>query len=577
MPTASHGLEPGRNAVHRLLQLCDVLAIALNRFRQLSFRLPIPPDPQFDSERGHLRANYFAVTAAVFPKADIAPQHTAFRLTTDAIAELVRAGSKDEEPVAAAQTWLTAVGWILVPHEYPQWTLSPEAHEPFDREGRTLEQHSRVRAGLLAALARVGSSIPVHVQQRAGLATHAWSPSVAEPVTQVQLLDWLRETEPADIPAHAPVAAAPPPTVLAPPPVGTGQSEGGKPPADAGELLHQFRCDNCNPPHDFSSGVPVCPQCGADARKPREEGYIVPLVTIHFDPPDAVLRGRGQGIMACTGVSWPPGTSVSGETAVVTCPACRETDAFKATESKQHPPPGEQPSEEALRGRFLELHALATSPEHHRVPLATLDEYQCLLMRFGVFKVDGVFVGPPDPTRVPDFAPILNTDWIPIPGAKPLVCPRSSPKLPVELLPQAEARFRSLRLVGPDQTILWVGRQARMDTLCMYRQGCTCFKTSAPPPPDPYAELRVFARDQLKGQERAVIEALCDAGGEMAIADLATKPGVDWSIPKVGFTNAQRRLKKRLKRLGWVLSRHDNTARLRPAKTTAPAKALKTI
>src|SRR5262249_16813825 len=71
----------------------------------------------------------------------------------------------------------------------------------------------------------------------------------------------------------------------------------------------------------------------------------------------------------------------------------------------------------------------------------------------------------------------------PIPGTKPLVCPRSAPKLPVELLPGVEQRFRSLHLVGPDQTILWVGRQARMETVCMYRNGCSCFAENPPSPP----------------------------------------------------------------------------------------------
>ena len=104
------------------------------------------------------------------------------------------------------------------------------------------------------------------------------------------------------------------------------------------------------------------------------------------------------------------------------------------------------------------------------------------MTKFGVYKVDDVLVGPPDSTRIPNSDPILNTDCIPIPGTKPLVCPRSSPKLPVELLPAVEVRFRSLKLVGPDRTVLWVGRQARMDTLCMYRNGCTCFAESAPPP-----------------------------------------------------------------------------------------------
>jgi len=82
------------------------------------------------------------------------------------------------------------------------------------------------------------------------------------------------------------------------------------------------------------------------------------------------------------------------------------------------------------------------------------------------------------------------------------------------------------------------------------------------PPPDQFADLRRFTRDKLKGQERAVMEALCDAGGEVPIADLAVKDGVGWDDPKRGFTNAQRRLKDKLSGQGWRLFRHDNAAKL---------------
>lgn len=454
--------------------------------------------------------------------------------------------------------------------------------------------------------------------------------------------------------------------------------------------------------------------------------------------------------------------------------------------------PTEPPFNPEQFARFLELHALATSSERHRVPLATLNEYQQLLTRFGVCKVDGVFVGPPDPTRVPNAVPIANTDCMPIPGTKPLVCPRSAPKLPGELMPRVEERFRSLRLIGSDQTVLWVGRQARPETLCMFREGCSCFPEHAPvpaagarggegemptpaaiwvradgcpneplvpdlsaierlgelavtavnsvlavhyhawradpadlersvqavlavagecpadpfddpftvgtpvtlsgvtatsahaacfamarrcvdgigylrsgrrwqlfpsrhakppmgwlpdgstdrgiwgmpnnppdlsaglrtifvvpgqraeafrfakqllsdaetrlaaersrarreyllpraaaippsapdllppsqgatPPTDPYADLRRFARYELKGQERAVVDALCGEGGEVSIADLAVKEGVGWGDPFQGFKDARRRLNTKLKPQGWRLERRNNTAYL---------------
>lgn len=79
---------------------------------------------------------------------------------------------------------------------------------------------------------------------------------------------------------------------------------------------------------------------------------------------------------------------------------------------------------------------------------------------------------------------------------------------------------------------------------------------------DPYAALRAFARNRLKGQERAVMEALCDAGGELPIADLALKDGLDWDNEFEGFKNAQKRLNPKLKRIGWTLARQNNAAKL---------------
>jgi hypothetical protein len=126
--------------------------------------------------------------------------------------------------------------------------------------------------------------------------------------------------------------------------------------------------------------------------------------------------------------------------------------------------------------RFVELHAMACSSDRHRVSLETSTEYDRLKCKYGVYTVDLVPIGPPDPLRVPRSVPIFNTDCIPIAGNKPLICPRAKPKLPPELLPGVEQRWRELRLTGPGRTVLWVGRQAEMETLCMWNKGCDCFE-----------------------------------------------------------------------------------------------------
>jgi hypothetical protein len=74
-----------------------------------------------------------------------------------------------------------------------------------------------------------------------------------------------------------------------------------------------------------------------------------------------------------------------------------------------------------------------------------------------------------------------------------------------------------------------------------------------------FADLLEFARTRLKGQERAVIEALCDAGGELPIADLAVLGGIGWDDPFQGFKDAQRRLNLKLKPEGWRLQRRNNS------------------
>jgi hypothetical protein len=76
---------------------------------------------------------------------------------------------------------------------------------------------------------------------------------------------------------------------------------------------------------------------------------------------------------------------------------------------------------------------------------------------------------------------------------------------------------------------------------------------------DAFADLLEFARTKLKGQERAVIEALCDAGGELPIADLAVLDGIGWDDPFQGFKDAQRRLNPKLKPEGWRLQRRNNS------------------
>jgi hypothetical protein len=95
--------------------------------------------------------------------------------------------------------------------------------------------------------------------------------------------------------------------------------------------MRTFRC--CNPAcptKEFDSNFPACPACKADARNPRYRSIIVELVTIHFAPPDPIVPIMITGFIACQ-----PSKAVGGQTVatpehrVVTCKACKATEAFR--------------------------------------------------------------------------------------------------------------------------------------------------------------------------------------------------------------------------------------------------------
>jgi hypothetical protein len=632
--TNAHGWEPNRNAMHRLIQLCDVMAIALNRFRQLSFRLPTETAPSYISERQRLRDDFFAVQRAMFPRDDIAPQHTSFRLATAAVAELARKGSKDEEAVGHAQVWLSDAGWAF-PTPYPKEISSP-FHERFAEEGGFLARYTPgdIRARLLVALARVGEAAPDYIHQRTRMLSHPWSEGSPDPFTQAELLALVRSTEAEPVPM---VPALEPARPLALPPAN---------PTGHDPVQHRLKCyplvplaelNPMRPPprdSEITSAMRIVPKAltesrfgGPNAHLPasagehyleypawlayaQEQGLgraaaewavyrlveagrlsvvwpeadrLAPITLEHAQDRAERYRGRPATVsdwdlfehgrilqIRSTPALWDwwrgepapvpteptvtdrnPGESGHDLEPLSTPALCDWPDGSQRGEAAasidaepvrvRNDPPSEvyptgnteSSSEDAQYARFIELHALATAPQKNRVPLNVLDEYQRLLTKFGVYTVDGVGVGPPDRSRRPKFDPILNTDCIEVPGSNPLLCPRSSPKLPVELLPGVEERFRSLRLVGPDQTVLWVGRQARMETVCLYRKGCDCFTGTALPPTVPTSNERgdksitdsVPTWDSLGDAKRAILQVLSDARSALQNSAVAQKAG----------------------------------------------------
>jgi hypothetical protein len=87
-----------------------------------------------------------------------------------------------------------------------------------------------------------------------------------------------------------------------------------------------------------------------------------------------------------------------------------------------------------------------------------------------------------------------------------------------------------------------------------------------------FYDLRDFARSDLKGKQRRIVELLCDNDGEVPLAILASDPAIRWKKPwdnSYGKAQGQIRLKLRAANIRFYLSRVDNSATLR----TLPKKA----
>jgi hypothetical protein len=100
------------------------------------------------------------------------------------------------------------------------------------------------------------------------------------------------------------------------------------------------------------------------------------------------------------------------------------------------------------------------------------------------FLVDAIILG--EGRRFPIYRYWCN----PAPGPSPSICPNADPpsdqadrEALMAFLPQIEQRFRELNLVGENQTIHWVGRQARLGTRCkcvLHANATSCQENAHP-------------------------------------------------------------------------------------------------
>ncbi len=97
----------------------------------------------------------------------------------------------------------------------------------------------------------------------------------------------------------------------------------------------------------FTADLPVCPNCGCDRSNPRHAQYIGEVEVIHLDPPDPILNDRGCNRAACDdrivigSLRDTPDGSIkphfgSAHKTSVTCPACKETEAYKSGPEAGH-------------------------------------------------------------------------------------------------------------------------------------------------------------------------------------------------------------------------------------------------
>ena len=93
-------------------------------------------------------------------------------------------------------------------------------------------------------------------------------------------------------------------------------------------------------------------------------------------------------------------------------------------------------------------------------------------------------------------------------------------------------------------------------------------RTTEAEPDDRSAALRDWADRELSGKQRAVLLAVIDAGGVLALRTLAAESGVNWNAPWDDAWNRVRgHLNRKMQRaeLGWELVRRDSCARLVPS------------
>jgi hypothetical protein len=281
--------------------------------------------------------------------------------------------------------------------------------------------------------------------------------------------------------------------------------------------------------------------------------------------------------MACTGKPWPGGTAVSGETAAVTCPVCRETKVFQTAEREKYPLEartwGRSRVDEIVTKIFVDRpQGLDTELADAFVAVATAVRECTRLMA----SIPHIWTDESEYRRlvksVADAATAARSAYMAVDIRLRRAGDRNSM---LEVLNDV-LTVNSYAPLGPIGTT--DGLNAILTKLYLTREDLfppvdgrgpigrmldqlARVPLKEPADADPFAEPRQFVRSKLKGLERKVMEALFEASGELPLANVKTL--CEWSDPIESVWNSLRlRLNKKLASLGWVLKTEGRKARL---------------
>ena len=171
MSPAAPVWEPAGNAVHRLIQYLDVLAIALQQYWMgLTWQLPDPRSPEYtpatvaEVHRKFL-ADFTAVHTRMFSNDLITRDFIPQTLADAAVAAFVRLGRREaEQLVREAQKWLEAASYDAPVSAGRQ--TGDGWQKGLEKLGEWVDTLMRLRTDLINALVLTGNEVPPFIYLR---------------------------------------------------------------------------------------------------------------------------------------------------------------------------------------------------------------------------------------------------------------------------------------------------------------------------------------------------------------------------------------------------------------------------